>query len=340
MKLIKTEDAVGHVLCHDLTQIIKGVTKDARFRKGHIVTQSDIPVLLSMGKESLYVFTRETGFLHEDEAALRLCAFCKNKDMQSGEIKEGKIELFADCDGLLVYDTALLAQINSIGEISIAARSNYYPVQKGDKLAGMRVIPLMIAEQQLLFAESLCQNAPLFTLLPYQKLRFGVVATGNEIAKKRITDTFSPVVIDKLAAFGGTCIGVTQPGDDRDAIAADIRAFYQNGADLVVCTGGMSVDPDDRTPAAICAAGADIVAYGAPVLPGAMFLVGYYQGKPLLGLPGCVMYAKRTVLDLVLPRVFAGLPITKSDLVNMGAGGLCLNCAVCHFPNCSFGKTM
>ncbi|MEF9975171.1 MAG: molybdopterin-binding protein [Oscillospiraceae bacterium] len=340
MKEIKTEDAVGQVLCHDLTQIIKGVTKDARFRKGHIVQAEDIPVLLSMGKENLFVFEAQSGFIHEDEAALRLCTICKGENMQNRDIKEGKIELFADCDGLFCYDDKELYALNDIGQISIAARGNYFPVKKGDKLAGMRVIPLMIDEKELETAENICKSEPLFNVLPYNEKRFGVVATGSEIAKKRIEDTFSPVVIEKLKEFGGECIGVTQPGDERDVIAADINAFFAKGADLVLCTGGMSVDPDDRTPAAIRAAGAEIISYGAPVLPGAMFLVSYLNGKPVLGLPGCVMFAKRTVLDLVLPRVFANLPVTKADLTKMGAGGLCLNCECCHFPNCGFGRSM
>lgn len=339
MKQIKTINAVGCVLCHDLTQIIKDEYKDARFRKGHIVTNEDVPVLLSMGKESLFVFEPKEGFLHEEDAAKELIAITKGEHLQQNECKEGKIELFSQIDGLLVYDENLLLQINIIGEISVAAQGNYTPVNKGDKIAGMRVIPLMIDEGKITKAKAIVK-APLFNILPYKPMKYGVVATGSEIKNGLIKDTFTPTVQGKLEHFGGKCIGVTLAGDDKGSIASAINLFVQNGADMVVCTGGMSVDPDDRTPAAIKAAGAEIISYGAPVLPGAMFLYGAINSTVVLGLPGCVMYAKRTVLDLVLPRIFAQIKLNNNSLAVMGAGGLCLGCKVCTFPNCGFGKSM
>lgn len=338
MKEIKTENAIGHILCHDLTQIIKGVTKDARFRKGHVVTKEDIPVLLSMGKEHLFVFEQKEGYLHENDAAEYLIKLSKSENMYQGECKEGKIELFAECDGLFCYDAHLLSQINSIGEISIAARGNYWSVKKGDKLCGMRVIPLIIDEKKLHKAKEVCNGKPIFKILKYAPLNYSIVATGSELEKGIITDTFSPVVKEKMTQFGGKFMAISYPGDDKQKISNAITEAYTNGADLVVCTGGMSVDPDDRTPAAINAAGAKVVTYGAPVLPGAMFLYGTVNGKPIVGLPGCVMYAKRTVLDLVLPRIFAQIPLTVSDFQAMGAGGLCLSCETCTFPNCALGR--
>lgn len=338
MKKIETTKAVGHVLCHDMTQIIKGVTKDARFRKGHIVTEEDIPVLLSMGKDYLYVWEKQEGMLHENDAAERLYGICKNEFMSRTPVKEGKIELSAEVDGVFCIDVERLEAINTIDEIIIATRSSNLPVKKGDKLVGTRVIPLVIEEKKLEEAEKIADGSPIFSIKPYQKKKCGIVTTGNEVFYGRIKDTFSPVVKGKLEEYGADVLGVTYCGDQPESITAAIKEFLEKGADMVVCTGGMSVDPDDRTPAAIRAVGSDIISYGAPVLPGAMFLLSYLDGRPILGLPGCVMYARRTIFDLVLPRIMADIPVTKQDLARMGNGGLCLNCETCHFPNCGFGK--
>lgn len=339
MKKIKTENAVGHVLCHDMTQIIPGVTKDARFRKGHIVQPEDIPVLLSMGKETLFVWEKTPGMLHEDEAADRLRALFQGDHMYATSPKEGKVELIADCDGLLCVDVVRLEQVNSIDALMIATRHTNTPVRKGDKLAGTRVIPLVIEESVLQQAELVCGKKPLLQIKPYRMKTAGLITTGNEVAKGRIEDAFTPVIIKKLASYGIEVTHHCTPGDDMDAITQAVLDFHDAGVDMILCTGGMSVDPDDRTPGAIKATGCEIVTYGAPVLPGAMFLLGYFDdGTPVMGLPGCVMYAKTTIFDLMLPRVAAGERITTRDLKKLGHGGLCLNCSVCSWPNCGFGK--
>lgn len=339
MKLIDTKNAVGHVLCHDITQIIRGVTKDAVFRKGHVVTEEDIPVLLSVGKDHLYVWEKTEGMLHENEAAERLYALCKNEHMHPSEVKEGKIELIADCDGLLQVDVERLYAVNSIDEIMVATRHTNTVVKAGDKLAGTRVIPLVIDEKKLQEAERAAAGRPLLSLLPFRCKTAGVVTTGNEVFYGRIQDTFTPVIEEKLAACGITMAGHHTVDDNADHIKDAIADLRAKGVDMILCTGGMSVDPDDRTPTAIKESGASIVSYGAPVLPGAMFLMAYFEdGTPIMGLPGCVMYAKATVFDLVLPRVAAGVKVTKADLAGMGHGGLCLGCKSCHYPNCSFGK--
>lgn len=341
MKLIKTEDAVGHVLCHDITQIIKGVTKDAVFRKGHVVTEEDIPVLLSVGKENLYAWKKAEGMLHENEAAEILREICQNENMHPSEVKEGKIELIADCDGVMKIDSERLRKINSLGEIMIASRHGNFPVKKGDKLAGMRVIPLIIHEDKMNEAKAAAGPAPIMELKPYIHKKAGIVTTGSEVYYHRIEDTFTPVIRQKLEEFGAEVGGHIVCNDDHEMITAAIMELLEQGCDMIVCTGGMSVDPDDRTPLAIKNTGADIVTYGAPVLPGAMFLLSYYNGTiPVMGLPGCVMYAKRTVFDLVLPRIMCGEKLEAEDLYALGEGGLCLSCPVCTFPNCGFGKGM
>ncbi|MCD8362670.1 MAG: molybdopterin-binding protein [Lachnospiraceae bacterium] len=339
MKLIRTQDAVGHVLCHDITQIIRGVTKDAVFRKGHIVTEEDIPVLLSVGKENLYVWEKEEGMLHENEAAEILRKICQGEHMHPSDIKEGKIELIADEDGILKIDREKLKRINSLGEMMIATRHGDFPVKKGDKLAGMRVIPLVIREEKMKEAQEVVGEQPILTILPYQKRRVGIVATGSEVYYHRIEDTFTPVMVEKVEELGAEVGAKRTCNDDHEMITAAILEMIGGGCDLILCTGGMSVDPDDRTPLAIRNTGADIVTYGAPVLPGAMFLLSYYKENiPILGVPGCAMYSKRTVLDLVLPRLMCGERLCAEDLNRLGEGGLCLNCKPCTFPNCGFGK--
>ncbi len=339
MKRIKTTEAVGQVLCHDMTQIIKGIKDGPAFRKGHIVREEDIPVLLSMGKEYLYIWEKQPGMLHENEAAQILCDICKNDHMTATPVKEGKIELIANIDGVFQVDLDKLDAVNSLDEIMIAVRSNNYPVKKGDKLAGTRVIPLVIDEKKMEEAKRIAGDTPLLSILPYHPVKAGIVTTGNEVFTGRIQDTFGPAVIEKLNEFDVTVLGQKIVGDEPEKITQAIFEFLDDGAEMVVCTGGMSVDPDDRTPAAIKATGAEIVSYGAPVLPGAMFLLSYYHGTiPVMGLPGCVMYAKRTVFDLVLPRIIAGEKLTKRDLVKLGHGGLCLGCAECRYPVCGFGK--
>ncbi len=339
MKLIRTEDAVGHVLCHDMTQIIKDQYKDARFRKGHIVTEADIPVLLSMGKEHLYVWEMTPGMVHENDAAERLLALCGQENMTRSEVKEGKIELKAACGGLFQVDSRRLIAVNSIEDIMIATRKGNTAVKKGDKLAGMRVIPLIIEEERLRAAEAAAGTVPLLKLLPYVKKTAAIVATGSEVKNGLIQDTFTPVVRDKLAAYGIETVSVLYSGDGVDNVANAIAEARQTGADLILCTGGMSVDPDDNTPGGIRQSGARIVTYGAPVLPGAMFLLGYFEDDtPIMGLPGCVMYAGATIFDLALPRIATGVEMTRTDFAVMGEGGLCLGCRPCHWPDCPFGR--
>ena len=340
MKLIKTEDAVGQVLGHDMTQIIPGEFKGARFKKGHIVAAEDIPVLLSMGKENIYIFELDEGKVHENDAAERMCALCLNEGMSRGEVSEGKIEIFAERDGLFRIDRGKLNAVNAVDELMIATRHGDTAVRAGDKLAGTRVIPLVIEESKLAEAERIVGGEPMLALLPYKLRRAGVVTTGSEVYHGRIEDKFTPVLEHKLSKFG---IAVSQHlvvDDGLDNIRAAIDELRGTDVDMILCTGGMSVDPDDNTPGAIRASGARIVTYGAPVLPGAMFLLGYFDdGRPIMGLPGCVMYAKATIFDLALPRIAAGVELTRRDFTGMGEGGLCLGCKPCVYPNCGFGKS-
>ena len=340
MKLIRTEDAVGQVICHDITQIIRGVTKDARFRKGHIITEEDIPVLLSLGKDHIYVWENDGNMMHENEAAEVLCAICKGANMSRGNVKEGKIELSSECDGVFRIDREKLYAVNSFGQMMIASRHGDFPVRKGDKLAGTRIIPLVIEKEKMENVRYAAGDEPIMWVEPYIHLKAGIVTTGNEVFYGRIKDEFTPVVRAKLEEYGAEIINQSVSDDKSENIEKHIRQQIEDGCELIVCTGGMSVDPDDRTPLAIRNVCGDAVTYGAPVLPGAMFMLAYYGDRkiPVMGLPGCVMYSKRTIFDLVLPRIMTGEIIDKETIDRMGEGGLCLSCDVCTYPNCGFGK--
>jgi len=338
LKEIKTLDAQGHVLCHDITQIIPGVIKDARYRRGHVVTCDDISVLLSMGKESLYVWESLEGFLHEDEAAGRLMSLCGGAHMGQSVVKEGKIEITADIDGLFCVDVNRLNAVNSLGDIVIATRHGNTAAAAGDVLAAGRVIPLIISEKHLGKALEIIGNKPLLRLVPFAMKTAAVIVTGKEVYEGRIDDGFTPVLADKLKKYNLEIVYRKICDDNCADIQAAIHDALKEGPDMILCTGGMSVDPDDRTHAAIQGICPDIVTYGAPVLPGSMLMLGYFEKTiPVLGLPGCVMY-QTTIFDLILPRLMAKQPISREDFAAMGHGGLCLKCAKCRYPICPFGR--
>jgi molybdenum cofactor synthesis domain-containing protein len=282
--------------------------------------------------------------LHENDAAQILYEMCRNEHMRPSEVKEGKIELIAECDGLLKVDREKLKKVNGLGEMMIASRHGDFPVRSGEKIAGTRIIPLVIEKEKMERARALCADGPIFELKPFQKKKAAILTTGNEVFYGRIQDTFTPVIEEKLREYDAEVIFHEVYDDNHEKITDGCLRAIAQGADLVLCTGGMSVDPDDRTPLAIKNTGAKIISYGAPVLPGAMFLLSYYERQegeapvPIVGLPGCVMYSKRTIFDLILPRLMADDPVTAEELAALGEGGLCLSCPVCTFPNCGFGK--
>lgn len=337
MQMIKVEDAVGSVLCHDITRIVPGEGKGPAYKKGHVVRVEDIPELLKLGKEHLYVWELKDGFVHENDAGMRLAQALRGNGLTLSEPSEGKVKMIADVDGLcLIHEESLFA-INMTEEIVVATLNNQRPVKKGTVVAGARVVPLVIEEEKLAAAEKIAAAAPVISIAPFRPYRVGVITTGSEVFHGRITDKFGPVVRAKVEAFGCETIQHIIVPDDREQIAGAVKTLFAAGAEMILTTGGMSVDPDDVTPAGIRAAGAKIITYGAPVLPGAMLMVAYLGDAPILGLPGCVMYHSTTVFDLVLPIALAGIPITRPMVAKLGMGGLCMECDVCHYPKCSFG---
>ncbi|MDR1608265.1 MAG: molybdopterin-binding protein [Deltaproteobacteria bacterium] len=338
MKTIPTTEAVGAILCHDLTRIVKDQVKEAKFRKGHVVRAEDIPVLLSMGKKNLFVWDLGEDMVHENEAAEILKEICLGPGLTPTPVKEGRISLMAEIPGLFVADEAKVRQINGLGEISVASRHSGFEVVPGQMSAAFKIIPLATRRDKLEKAQAIGAGRPLFEVKPYYPLTVGIVATGHEIYTGLIKDTFTPVVKQKVEKFGLTVVFETIVDDQLAEISGAINRLRAKNVDLIICTGGMSVDPDDLTPGAIKAAGAELVCYGTPVFPGAMFLVAYLDNKPVLGLPGCVMFERRTIFDVLLPRIAAKVRITPQEIQDLGLGGLCLNCLECVFPNCGFGK--
>lgn len=324
MRIINTKDAVGYKLCHDITQIIKGQIKDARFRKGHIVKEEDIEVLLSLGKDHIYVWEDEDNdMMHENDAAQYMIDLTITDDMSSTPVKEGKMELVSEIDGYFLVDEALLQDINMLDDIMIASIKGNEPVKKGKKLAGMRIIPLLIKNEQMEEMKNLINGRKVFDIKPFLRKKAGIVTTGSEVYHGRIKDEFTPVLREKLKNFDVEVIGHETVYDDTQMIIDAIKKLKDMGCEIILCTGGMSVDPDDLTPKAISTTASKYVTYGTPVLPGAMFALSYFEdGTPIMGLPGSVMFCEKTVFDMILPRALANIEIDKKYIASLGHGGL------------------
>ncbi|NQX60226.1 molybdopterin-binding protein [Paenibacillus qinlingensis] len=330
LREVKVEDAIGMILQHDLTQILPGEFKGRLFRKGHQVTEADIPALLSIGKEHIYAMELQPGYLHEDEAALRMARAIagtdKCSDLRLTDPHEGKVNVKTEIHGLVKIDKVFVDSVNAIDEVVMSTIRSNTVVQGGASLVGTRVIPLIVDEAKVVEVERLAaaRREEGFTLLevkPFRKLRVGVITTGSEVFKGRIKDKFGPVVKEKVAQLGSEVVDQRFVSDDSEAIVGEIHALAALGVDLVLVTGGMSVDPDDRTPGAIKAAGARVVSYGTPMLPGSMLMIAYLGDLPIMGLPGCVMHDPYTSFDVLLPRICAGEEIVRSDITEMGYGG-------------------
>ena len=337
MKKIKVQDAIGMELCHDITQMTDGF-KGVAFKRGHIIQAEDVDHMLSIGKRTVFVWEDHAGQIHEDDCARRMAAMAPVEHAHYTEPAEGKVLLFADTRGMLRVNTRLLAQINSIGDITICTLPDHYPVEVGARLASMRIVPLVTQEAQIMEAEQLCAQEKLLDLKPYRHKKVGVIVTGSEVYSGRIQDKFEPVIRAKMRQYPSQIIGITVCDDDLDMIADAAKTHLENGADLLIFTGGMSVDPDDLTPTAIRQLGAQIISHGVPSQPGNMTLVAYMGDIPILGIPGAAIKLPTTVFDVLLPQVFAGEKISREELINLADGGLCQMCTVCHWPNCTFGR--
>ncbi|MEK6776492.1 MAG: molybdopterin-binding protein [bacterium] len=340
LKTLPVQESVGTVLAHDITEIIPGQFKGRAFRKGHIITESDIEHLRDLGKEHLYVLEIGVDEMHENDAAMQLASVLAGKGVTvSREPREGKLELAASYDGLLKVNVQALYRFNLIGEVMCATRHTNTYVRQGEILAGTRTIPLVIQKKTIDKAVAICKEAgAIVHVLPLLKTNVGVVITGNEVYYGRIKDKFRPVITRKVTEIGSRISDVRYAQDQREIIAGHILDLIAAGSDLIVTTGGMSVDPDDVTRLAVADAGAREITYGSAVLPGAMLMVAYIGEVPVIGVPACGMFHDITLFDLIFPRILAGERIGREALAALGHGGLCLNCKICRFPVCPFGK--
>ena len=337
MKKVKVQDAIGMELCHDITEMNEGFTGVA-FKRGHILQESDIQRMMRIGKQHIFVWEAQAGEIHEDDCARRLAAMAPVEGAHYTEPAEGKVLLLSEQRGLFRVNRSLLSKINSIGDITICTLPDHYPVEVGARLASMRIVPLVTKEIQILEAERLCAEEKLLDLRPYQHKKIGVVITGSEVFHGRIQDRFGSVVQEKMGQYPGEIVGITVCEDDVEKIVNAAKMHLENGADFLIFTGGMSVDPDDLSPTAIRKLGADIITHGVPSQPGNMTLVAYLGDIPILGVPGAAIKLPTTVFDVLLPQIFAGDKISREELLELADGGLCQMCSECHWPNCTFGR--
>ncbi|MFA5523831.1 MAG: molybdopterin-binding protein [Tissierellales bacterium] len=338
MKKVNVEDAVGMIIAHDLTKIVPGQFKGAGFKKGHIIKPEDIDLLKDMGKNHINVLELTEDHIHEDDAAIRIGTAISGEGIYTTQPSEGKVTIKAKERGLLKINLDALEEVNDIESIIIATRHNNYLVEKDQAVAGTRIIPLSIEKNKIERIEEICKEQAIISVKELKALKAGVVVTGSEVYHGRITDRFGPVLEEKVKFYGGIPMGIKFASDDIEMIQDSINSFIEEGVDVVLTSGGMSVDADDVTPTAIRNISDRVITYGSPVLPGSMFMLAYKGEIPILGVPACGMYHKTTVLDLIFPRVLAGEILSRKDITSLGHGGLCLNCEVCTYPVCPFGK--
>lgn len=371
MKKVNVEDAVGMTLCHDMTAMFDGF-KGPLFKRGHVIEEGDIQKMLDIGKKTVFVWEENAGEIHEEDAALRMAAMCPCAGAHYEGPSEGKMLLIADQPGMLRIERDLLYAVDAIEDLTIATLPDHYPIQKGDRLASMRIVPLVTKEKNIEEAEKICAGKQMIRLLPYKPLKAGVVITGSEVYSGRIKDKFEPVARKKLEPYPGEIVGVTICDDNLDMIVDAAKEHLKNGADFLIFSGGMSVDPDDLTPSAIRKLAADMAAkdadgvqakeisdadgadsisghreaadepailtHGVPSQPGNMTLIAYIGDIPVLGVPGAAISMPTTVFDVVLPQIYTGEKFTMKDVINLSDGGVCQLCKPCHYPNCTFGR--
>jgi hypothetical protein len=339
LRKIKLEKAIGMTIGHDLTKVVPGESKGAAFRRGHILKQEDIPELLSMGKEHIYVIEEEEGEIHEEEAALRIAKAVASSDMEITKPREGKVNIKATTFGLLKINKALLQEVNSIPNISLATIHENTVCRPGAIFAGTKIIPLYIPEAKLNKVEELCQRkGKVFQIIPFEEKKVGIIITGNEVYKGIIKDKFGDYLKNKIEPLGSIINHQRIVPDDEDIIAQAILDTRNKDSEVIIVCSGLSVDPDDVSVDGVEKSGATIVSYGAPVMPGAMFLLAMLGDIPILGAPAAVIFNQTTIIDVILPRILAGERISRQDIVDMGYGGLCLDCTTCVYPLCPFCK--
>jgi molybdenum cofactor synthesis domain-containing protein len=339
LKKVKTEDAVGLVIGHDMTKTVPGVYDGPRFRRGDVIKKEDISELLSMGKEHIYIIENEEDQVHEEEAAIRIAKAISGRNLTATAPRQGRVNLKATVDGIIKINKPLLYEIHEIEDIIIATRHNNMTCKAGEIVAGTKIIPLFTSEDNLKKLEELCKNkGKVVDVLPFLSKKVGMIITGNEIFKGITEDKFAAVMRKKIEKLGSAVISEVIVPDDEDIIAKAVLDMKAKGCDFIITCGGLSVDPDDVTTEGVEKSGAKIISYGVPVMPGAMVLVAELGDIPILGAPGAVIFKKTTIIDVLMPRMLAGDRITRADIIELAHGGMCLDCEECVFPVCPFAK--
>ena len=339
MKKIPVEDAIGETICHDMTAIMENGYKGAKFKRGHVIAEGDIPALLDMGKTQIYVWEPEADEVHEEDAARELSMEICGSNLAVSGPSEGKFQISAATDGLFRVNGGALRKINSVEDYTVVCRPGGTRVSRGDTLAGLRIVPLVTKRSNVDEAVAIAkENFPVFAVMPFRPLKTSIIITGSEIFNGRIPDKFEPILRRKLGAFGAEIVDAVKCPDDLETLQSAVDNSIGSGAQLILMTGGMSVDPDDLTPTAIKRTGARMVTQGVPMQPGNMLTMAYLGQTMLIGVPGASMHSPVTSLDVFLPRIFAGIEIEKGDIAGLGEGGLCLGCKECTYPVCYFGN--
>ena len=341
LKAVSVEQAVGKRALHDMTLILPGKSKGAAFTHGQQITVGDLCRLQQMGRRTIYLeeenrITPE--WVHENQAAVAFAQAMAGDGVTFEEPpREGRINLVADRDGLLLVDEERLEQFNMIPGVMCAGRRSCTVVHQQRTVAATRAIPLLIPRADFEKALIVLGDAPLFKVLPMRRARVGILVTGSEVFQGLIEDQFVPIITAKVERHGCSVVQSLIVPDDRRAIVDGIANLVESGADLVVTTAGLSVDPDDVTRQGLIDAGATDLLHGAPIIPGAMLLLANIGTVQVIGVPACALYFKTTGFDLLLPRLLAGLKTTRRDLAKLGHGAFCLACKTCTFPKCPFG---
>jgi len=337
MKKVPAENAVGLSLAHDLTQVSREGVRSTRFRRGHVFTPEDVPVLLDMGKANVFVGDLDSDEVHEEDAAIAL-ANVLGRNINCSKPTEGKITVRAACNGLYKINSEALLKVNSLPDWTVVTCRKNIRVSEGSDVCGLRIVPLYTSKENVDAAVKIAQdNFPILEVVPFKPLKTGIIITGGEVYSGRLPDKFEPILRKKLEPYGANIIGVEKAPDELDFILSKVNEFKEKGAELILLTGGMSVDPDDLTPGAIKRASEELIVHGVPMQPGNMFTLGYSGGIAIVGVPAASMKRPVTSVDVFLPRIFAGERLSKSDFLIRGENGLCLSCEHCIFPNCHFG---
>jgi len=340
LRAVPVAEAVGHRALHDMTRIVPGESKGVEFQAGQTLTGGDVCRLQQMGRAHVYLEQdAPSGFVHENEAALAFAKLMAGENISFDETpREGKINFRAACTGVFEVDRERLEAFNIVPDVVCACRHSGVLAEEGKALAGARAVPLFLTAENFRKAQAVLAAGPLLRVVPLRAMQVGVLVTGSEVFQGLIEDKFAPIVREKVERLGSSVAAEAIVPDDSQQIAEAVAGLLAQGADLIITTAGLSVDPDDVTRKGLIQAGLTDMLYGAPILPGAMTLLGRIGQARVIGVPACALFHKATSLDILLPRVLAGIEITRGDLARMAEGGFCLNCRTCVYPKCPFGK--